>query len=166
MPTKQPHSPRGSCTTTGLPWLAAAVLLLAFGAAAEPVTVASVASPGKVLRVSVQLDGGTPSYQVERFGDTVVAPSRLGFQLRDGRLDRDLEVLGQHTRAFDETWEQPWGERRRVRNHYNEVVVQLGERSGAKRRFEVVFRAFDDGVGFRYRFPSSRACARRSSTTN
>ena len=75
------------------------------------------------------------------------------FQLRDGRLDRDMEVLGQHTRAFDETWEQPWGERRRVRNHYNEVVVQLGERSGAKRRFEVVFRAFDDGVGFRYRFP-------------
>ena len=29
---------------------------------AEPVTVASVDSPGKVLRVSLQLDGGNPSY--------------------------------------------------------------------------------------------------------
>ncbi|HAI48215.1 MAG TPA: alpha-glucosidase, partial [Stenotrophomonas sp.] len=152
MPTDT-HRRRASHTRGRLPWLALGLSLLAFVASAEPVTVASVTSPGKVLRVSLQLDGGTPSYRVERFGQTVVDASRLGFQLRDGRLDRDLAVLGQNTRTFDETWEQPWGERRYVRNHYNEVSVQLGERSGAKRRFEVVFRAFDDGVGFRYHFP-------------
>lgn len=152
MPTDT-HRGRASHTRGRLPWLALGLSLLAFVASAEPVTVASVTSPGKVLRVSLQLDGGTPSYRVERFGQTVVDASRLGFQLRDGRLDRDLAVLGQNTRTFDETWEQPWGERRYVRNHYNEVSVQLGERSGAKRRFEVVFRAFDDGVGFRYHFP-------------
>jgi len=152
MPTDT-HRRRASHTRGRLPWLALGLSLLAFVASAEPVTVASVTSPGKVLRVSLQLDGGTPSYRVERFGQTVVDASKLGFQLRDGRLDRDLTVLGQNTRTFDETWEQPWGERRYVRNHYNEVSVQLGERSGAKRRFEVVFRAFDDGVGFRYHFP-------------
>ncbi len=152
MPTT-PHRWRGSRTHGRLPWLALGMSLLAFIASAEPVTVASVDSPGKVLRVSLQLDGGNPSYRVERLGQTVVADSRLGFQLRDGRLDRDLAVLGQTARTVDETWEQPWGERRYVRNHYNEVVVQLGERSGAKRRFELVFRVFDDGLGFRYRFP-------------
>ncbi len=152
MPTT-PHCSRGSHTRGRRPWLALGLSLLAFIARAEPVTVASVDSPGKVLRVSLQLDGGTPSYRVERFGQAVVADSRLGFQLRDGRLDRELAVLGQTARSVDETWEQPWGERRYVRNHYNEVVVQLGERSGAQRRFEVVFRVFDDGLGFRYRFP-------------
>ena len=152
MPTK-PHHVRGWHAPGRLPWLALGLSLLAFIARAEPVTVASVASPGNVLTVSLQLDGGTPSYRVERLGDTVVADSRLGFQLRDGRLDRDLTVLGQATRSFYETWEQPWGERRRVRNHYNEVAVQLGERGGAGRRFEVVFRVYDDGLGFRYRFP-------------
>jgi alpha-glucosidase len=56
---------------------------------------------------------------VDRFGETVVDNSRLGFQLRDGRLDRDLAVVGQQSRSVDETWEQPWGERRLTRNHFN-----------------------------------------------
>ncbi|MDC6679362.1 glycoside hydrolase family 97 N-terminal domain-containing protein, partial [Leclercia adecarboxylata] len=83
----------------------------------------------------------------------VVDNSKLGFQLRDGRLDRDLAVVGQQSRSVDETWEQPWGERRLTRNHFNEVVVQLVERSGTKRRIDVVFRVYDDGLGFRYHFP-------------
>jgi len=120
---------------------------------AEPVTVASVESPGKVLRVDLLLDGGQPSYRVARLGEPVVGSSRLGFQLRDGRLDRDLAVLSQARRSFDETWEQPWGERRFIRNHYNELTVSLGERGGSQRRFDVVFRVYDDGLGFRYRFP-------------
>ena len=120
---------------------------------AEPVAVAAVESPGKVLRVQLLLDGGQPSYRVDRLGEPVIAPSRLGFQLRDGRLDRDLVVLSQASRSFDETWEQPWGERRFIRNHYNELSVSLGERGGSKRRFEMVFRVYDDGLGFRYRFP-------------
>lgn len=120
---------------------------------AEPTTVASVESPGKVLRVEVQLDGGQPSYRVERFGEPVVGSSRLGFNLRDGRLDRDLVVLSQSSRGVDETWEQPWGERREIRNHYNELTVSLGEKAGARRRFDLVFRVHDDGLGFRYRFP-------------
>lgn len=144
---------RRACRARHLAGLAFLLLLGAATAVAEPVTVASVESPGKVLKVSLQLDGGTPSYRVDRFGAAVVDSSRLGFQLRDGRLDRDLTVLGQQSRSADEPWEQPWGERRFIANRYNEMVVQLGERGGSKRRLEVVFRVYDDGLGFRYRFP-------------
>lgn len=143
----------GPCARRRLSLLGWILCAFSATAVAEPITVASVESPGKVLRVSLQLDGGTPSYRVERFGEAVVDTSRLGFQLRDGRLDRDLAVLGQRSRSVDETWEQPWGERRLTRNHFNEVVVQLAERSGAKRRLDVVFRVYDDGLGFRYHFP-------------
>ena len=55
-------------------------------------------------------------------------------------------------RSFDDTWEQPWGERRYVRNHGNEMRVTLREKT-ARRELDVVFRVFDDGVGFRYEFP-------------
>jgi len=55
--------------------------------------VASVESPGKVLKVSLLLDGGTARYRVERLGDTVVEDSKLGFALRDGRLDREDNPL-------------------------------------------------------------------------
>jgi len=131
----------------------ASLLLFAALAQAEPVTVASATSPDKVLKVSLQLDGGMPSYRVERFGQEVVGNSKLGFQLRDGRLDRDLAIVGQTTRSVDETWEQPWGERRVTRNHYNEFTVQLSQTTGTKRRLDVVFRVYDDGLGFRYHFP-------------
>ncbi len=88
----------------------------------------------------------------------MVAPSRLGFLLGDGRLERNLELVGQSRRSFDETWEQPRGERRLTRNHYNELRASFAEKPAggrkAGRRFDVVFRVYDDGVGFRYEFPA------------
>ena len=140
---------------------AAMIWLLAPGAsaAAQPPTpaapAASVASPGKVLSVSVTLSpDGKASYSVSRNGEPVIAPSRLGFLLTDAtKLDRFLSLDGQWTRSFDETWEQPWGESRFVRNRYNELRVRLTERSHERRSFDVVFRVYDDGLGFRYEFP-------------
>ncbi|WP_333622564.1 glycoside hydrolase family 97 N-terminal domain-containing protein, partial [Stenotrophomonas indicatrix] len=115
--------------------------------------IASVESPDKVLKVSLVLDGGTARYRVERLGQTVVADSKLGFELRDGRLDRDFSLLAQERRSVDDTWEQPWGERRLTRNHFNELTVHLAETTGSKRRLDLVFRVYDDGLGFRYVFP-------------
>lgn len=59
--------------------------------------------------------------------------------------------------TFDETWEQPWGERRFIRNHYNEWRVHYAETGGLQRRVDVVFRLYDDGLGFRYEFPDQPA---------
>ncbi len=132
--------------------LGLALLAWATLAQATP-QVASVESPGKILKVSLVLDGGTARYRVERFDEPVVEDSKLGFTLRDGRLDRDFALLGQQRRSVDDRWEQPWGERRLTRNHFNELTVQLAETTGSKRRLDVVFRVYDDGVGFRYVFP-------------
>lgn len=68
-------------------------------------------------------------------------------------MKENLELLASKTVEFDETWEMPWGEQKSVRNHYNELRLELGETTPAKRRFSIVFRAFDDGIGFRYEFP-------------
>ena len=138
------------------------VLLMLFAAgtlhAAEPPkqpgTVARVDSPGNVLSVEVGLDEGRASYTIKRFGETVIAPSRLGFLLRGAeKLERNLVLSAQSTSSHDDTWEQPWGESRFVRDRHNELRVRFTETLKAKRSFEVVFRVFDDGVGFRYVFP-------------
>ncbi|MBD8636376.1 glycoside hydrolase family 97 protein [Stenotrophomonas sp. CFBP 13725] len=141
------------------PWLGMALLLASPVLLAATLPSASVESPAKILKVTLQVDGGTARYQVERLGDAVVEGSKLGFELRDGRLDRDFEIIGSSTRAFDETWEQPWGERRVTRNHYNELTVSLRQTAGDKRRLDVVFRVYDDGVGFRYVFPQQPGMA-------
>lgn len=141
------------------PWLGVALLLASPGLLAATLPSASVESPAKILKVTLQVYGGTARYQVQRLGDAVVEGSKLGFELRDGRLDRDFEIIGSSTRAFDETWEQPWGERRVTRNHYNELTVSLRQTAGDKRRLDVAFRVYDDGVGFRYVFPQQPGMA-------
>ena len=136
------------------------LLLLALASLALPAVardLARIDSPGKVLSVVLEArHEGRLAYRLERNGETVIAPSPLGMLLGDGRLERNLELVGQSRSSFDETWEQPWGERRLTRNHYNELRAAfaekgIGERPG--RRFEVVFRVYDDGIGFRYEFP-------------
>ena len=135
------------------PWLGFALLLASPLLQAATAQSARIESPGRILKVELQIDGGTARYQVQRLGESVVDASKLGFELRDGRLDRDLEIIDTRTRSVDEQWEQPWGERRLSRNHYNELTVALRQTTGGKRRVDVVFRVFDDGIGFRYVFP-------------
>ncbi len=134
-----------------------AILVLLCALVSSPMraeVVAQAQSPGKVLAVAVSIDEGRASYSVQRLGVPVIAPSRLGFLLRDTeKLERNLELSSQHSSSFDARWELPWGERRYVRNHYNELRVRLTEDIRLKRAFDVVFRIYDDGLGFRYEFP-------------
>lgn len=55
----------------------------------------------------------------------------------------------------DETWTQPWGENKTIRNHYNEMAVHLSDAAATK--LILRFRVFDDGVGFRYEYEVSGA---------
>ena len=147
-------------------WLAvsmAAIFPLA-AAAAEPRPSARVASPDTRIAVEVTTDNeGRASYAVSRDGRPVVAPSRLGLMFTDTRkFERNLAIVAQRTRPHDERWELPWGERRHMRDHHNELRVTLAETSGPKRRFDVVFRVFDDGVGFRYDIPAQAGLAQLS----
>ena len=118
--------------------------------------VAQAASPDGRIVVQLELNGeGRLAYRVLRDGKPVVADSRLGFIFRNGRqLLRNLQIEKQVARSSDQTWEQPWGERRFVRDHYNELRVTFVEKDHDKRRFAMVFRVFDDGVGFRYDVPA------------
>ena len=117
-----------------------------------------VASPDgrNVVRVEIQ-DGGL-FYGLERDGRKVILPSRLGFDLgADAPLRDDLDFVGTERHSRDETWEQPWGEVASVRDHHNELRVSVVETVTPGRRFDVVFRIFDDGLGFRYELPQQSA---------
>ena len=67
--------------------------------------------------------------------------------LKDG-----LSIINSTTNTIDETWEMPWGEQKDVVNNYNELVVELEETQAPNRKFNIYFRAYDDGIGFRYEF--------------
>jgi len=113
-----------------------------------------VRSPNGALEVEVSLRDGEPSYVVRRFGAEVLRPSRLGFLLSDAPpLAQNFEIVSQTRDTVDDTWPQPWGEKKDIRCAYNELRVLLRQRDDQARSLAVVFRVFDDGVGFRYEFP-------------
>ena len=115
----------------------------------------SVASPDGRNRIGVAVREGRLYYILSRDGRQLLLPSILGFQFRGAPVLRDgLRITGQARKSFDETWTQPWGEVARVRDNHNELRVSVAETAAPTRRFDVVFRAFNDGIGFRYEFPS------------
>jgi len=101
-------------------------------------------------------NGGRPTYSLN-FGDkTVVKPSTLGLELADAPdLMEGFEITGHSVTTFDETWQPVWGETRDIRNHYNELLVEMRQPS-TDRTMNLRFRLYDDGVGFRYEFPQQK----------
>ena len=135
--------------------LGMALLLALSGAAASAQTSIDAKSPSGVLGVELSTEGGVARYQVNRFGAAVLSPSQLGFLLRDeGKLERGMKIVAHSTSTHDETWEQPWGESRFVRNRYTELRATLAEQIKTRRSYDIVFRIYDDGIGFRYEFPN------------
>ena len=143
--------------------LALALLIIASPCVAQTVqqavpqaqAVASVDSPSRIIHVDLTLNPeGRVGYRVTRLGKPVIDDSRLGFLFTDApEMLRNFAVGSQSTRSVDNSWEEPWGEYRTVRNRYNELTVNFDETSALKRRMTVQFRVYDDGVGFRYDIP-------------
>ncbi|WP_435017843.1 glycoside hydrolase family 97 protein [Tundrisphaera sp. TA3] len=128
--------------------------LLAAGAALADGPV-EVASPGGEIRAAISLDGAEPRYAVTYRGRPVALPSRLGVDLGDGSsLGAGSRIEGVRSRRVDESYRQFPGKRSRVVDRYAESVISFREAKGPARRWELVVRASDDGVAFRYRFPA------------
>ena len=114
-----------------------------------------VSSPDKSTRVQFTLiNDGIPFYTIQRNGQTLISNSKLGFVLKDQpALTKDFKVADVKRASFDETWTQPWGEVKSIRNQYNSLTVTLEEQTALKRTLVVAFRVYNDGVGFRCEIP-------------
>lgn len=139
----------------------------------------SVTSPGGKVKVDFSVDNdGRPTYAMSFGGKAVVAQSHLGMQLKKDKpgqatdfefsnftaseeekinqkanLYSGFEIKNVANNTFDETWSPVWGEESQIRNHYNEMAVTLRQKATG-REMIVRFRVYDDGIGFRYEFPT------------
>jgi len=119
-----------------------------------PEVLARVVSPDGRNGFSLLIDhAGQPRYSIRRGAEVVVRESRLGLRFADqAEFGKGFRLAGQEQASRDETWEQPWGERRWVRDHHEELLLHFEDAAG--RRFDLRVRAFDDGVAFRYEVPA------------
>lgn len=124
--------------------------------------VADLASPDGRIVLRVGLDAkGAPFYAVRRDGEILVAPSTLGYELRDQAPLRDgFRILSMERRRIDEFWSPIWGERERIRNRAEELRMALVEEAAPGRRLDLVFQVHDDGVAFHYAIPAQAGADR------
>ncbi|MDT0676693.1 glycoside hydrolase family 97 protein [Autumnicola musiva] len=114
-------------------------------------------SPNGELEMQFSVkENGTPTYSLTYKNQAVIKSSALGFSLKNEEdLLNDFTVSGIDETSYDETWEPVWGEQKEIRNHYNEMAVNLLQK-GTNREVIIRFRLFDDGLGFRYEFPQQK----------
>ncbi|HSD08277.1 glycoside hydrolase family 97 protein [Flavobacterium sp.] len=115
----------------------------------------SILSPNKNNELQFSLTKeGQPQYRLLSNGKSVIEPSLLGFEFEGiQKMTEGFEVIKVDQNTVDTTWEQPWGEFRKVKDNHNELIVHLKESKGEERLVDIIFRVFDDGLGFRYSFP-------------
>ena len=108
-----------------------------------------------ILSFSLKNDG-TPSYKVSYKNKPVINESTLGFTLKKAEpLTNNFKVVDTKKSTFKETWKPVWGEESEILNHYNELLVSL-EQNNTNRKMNIRFRVYNEGVGFRYEFPSQK----------
>ncbi|UOB18737.1 glycoside hydrolase family 97 protein [Abyssalbus ytuae] len=129
-----------------------------FSCQKETQTRFSLVSPEGKNIIHFELKDSKPYYSVSHGEKEVLTPSRLGFVFQDNdSLAKDFKVINVNESSVNDTWNQVWGEKHQIQNHYNQLTVTLQEKSNKKRKLNIEFRAFDDGVAFRYIYPEQES---------
>ena len=135
----------------------------------------TLSSPNGNLTLTFEVgEGGKPMYSLEYKGKTVVLPSAMGLEFRgqDRQISFGEEITksdhGNSVSLYDKfeqkavsrnssdtTWTPVWGEVSTIRDNYNQMVVSL-EQTERKYKMDIVFRLYDEGLGFRYVFPEQK----------
>lgn len=112
------------------------------------------ASLGKTnLQVGIEKNG-VPFYLLNYDDKAVIKKSALGIAFTEGDGFKDnLEIIASDKRNVDTTWKPVWGEVSSIRDHYTELTVKLRQKGNQHLLMNIVFRVFENGLGFRYEFP-------------
>lgn len=134
---------------------------------------------GKYQFVFSQKDGKL-TYRLYYAGKQVVEEGELGVNIDNHLVEsamgipvdtnrvwtKGMEVTSVEHRSEDNTWKTVYGEYSQIRDHYNEMTLHLlkgGKHEGSgtaydKRQqylFDIIVRAYDEGVAIRYHFPEA-----------
>lgn len=134
---------------------------------------------GKCQFVFSQKDGKL-MYSLDYVGKHVVEEGELGVNIDNHLVEsamgipvdtnrvwtKGMEVTSVEHRSEDNTWKTVYGEYSQIRDHYNEMTLHLmkggkhdNSGNGYDKRqqylFDIIVRAYDEGVAIRYHFPEA-----------
>lgn len=130
-------------------------LLILIGCQSNSADETVLVSPDGKISIEFALnEAGVPVYVVKYNDNLAIDTSSMGFEFKEQQaIAGGMAMKSVKFNTIDEKWEMPWGEQREVINKANEMVVELEETDAPNRALTIWFRAYDDGVAFRYDFP-------------
>jgi alpha-glucosidase len=141
--------------------LALTAFLATAAGCSKTVTQSGVQSPNKSIELKFTLEksatgASVPVFSVRLNGKPVIEPSRLGMVLNHhDTLGRNVKITHIGYTNVNEEYELTFGKSRTAVNHYNEMSIHLQEQDDNNLNFQLIFRAYDDGIAFRYHFPEN-----------
>ncbi|MFY0601402.1 MAG: glycoside hydrolase family 97 protein [Cyclobacteriaceae bacterium] len=116
-----------------------------------------VNSPDQLIEMQLINAAGKVGYTVKYKDKVQIDTSFFGFDFKNQTpLSSNLKIESTQNNFFSEIWEMPWGEQREVLNEYNELIATVVEDKEPRRTFDIHFKAYNDGVGFRFEFPDQK----------
>lgn len=113
-----------------------------------------VNSPSGEINLEFKLsEKGVPTYSVTYKGNKTINESNLGIILKNSTpLTDKFQIVEISTLPYSEKWTPVLGEKKSILNEYNEMIVEM-EQVSTERKLNIIFRAYNEGVAFRYVFP-------------
>lgn len=130
------------------------LFVLFFWSCSNQIDLVQETSPDGKIRVEVFTNNyQKPGYKVFYKDDVIIDSSFIGFDFKDiPSIDKNISIVNFEKLKFVEDWETVWGDRKIVSNIYNQVKINFEETEAPNRKFSMIFRIYDDGLGFRFDF--------------
>ena len=94
------------------------------------------------------------SYQ----GKSIIANSRLGLKLKDDpNPEQGFTIVETSRTTQNTTWKPVYGERSEIRDHYNQLIINLQDDQNPPRKLQLKIRAYNEGAAFCYTIPQQNA---------
>lgn len=149
-------------TTLALFLILLALLVWESGREASASQTMTITSPDGNLTASLELKsmpqpylpGQRAYYRVSYKGSLILTDSPIGLDFVGAHpLDQDFKIVGAEKQSQSSTWDYPFGAKRVVPDNFNQLTVSLQEQRAPGRRVDLILRAYDEGIAFRYFLP-------------
>lgn len=122
-------------------------------------------SPDKKISVEINV-GEKINYSVNFGGKSVILPSAMGFQfVNEPLFGNDLAITDSSRKTINEKWTPVASKYKEITDHCNEITLHLKEKKFPQRALSIYFRAYNDGVAFRYFLPMANGFSNREITS-
>jgi alpha-glucosidase len=119
-----------------------------------------ISSPDHKTTVIFKIDTkkqNASSYSVMKNGKVIIAESPLGLEFENQTtLKNNLRIVSTKQKNINAIWKPVYGERGQYPDQYNEVVIELKETKTPYRSFSMTFRAYNEGIAFKYSVPNEK----------